>query len=122
MAKKDSFFVNRIKSVGYALKGAILLLKTESSIKIQFFIGLLTTAAGFYYHISSTEWMVQILAIGIVMGTEGLNTAIEAMADFIHPDFNSKIGFIKDISAGAVFIAATAAVLVGLIIYMPKVF
>ncbi|WP_435138302.1 diacylglycerol kinase [Formosa sp. A9] len=122
MAKKESFLVNRIKSVGYAFKGAVLLLKTESSIKIQFVIGLLVTAAGFYYQISPTEWMLQMLAIGLVMGAEGLNTAIEAIADFIHPDFHSKIGHIKDISAGAVFIAAIAASVVGCIIYFPKVF
>lgn len=122
MTKKESFLVNRIKSVGYAFKGAVLLLKTESSIKIQFVIGLLVTAAGFYYQISPTEWMLQMLAIGLVMGVEGLNTAIEAIADFIHPDFHSKIGHIKDISAGAVFIAAIAASVVGCIIYFPKVF
>lgn len=122
MTKKESFLVNRIKSVGYAFKGAVLLLKTESSIKIQFVIGLLVTAAGFYYQISPTEWMLQMLAIGLVMGAEGLNTAIEAIADFIHPDFHSKIGHIKDISAGAVFIAAIAASVVGCIIYFPKVF
>ncbi|CDF80155.1 diacylglycerol kinase [Formosa agariphila KMM 3901] len=122
MAKKESFLVNRIKSVGYAYKGAILLLKTESSIKIQFAIAICVTIAGFYYNISATEWMVQVLAIGIIMTAEGLNTAVEAIADFIHPEFHNKIGFLKDISAGAVFIAAIAATIVGFIIYLPKVF
>ncbi|MHA7941513.1 diacylglycerol kinase [Formosa sp. 3Alg 14/1] len=122
MPKKESFLENRIKSVGFAFKGAILLLKTESSIKIQFAIALCVTVAGFYYEISPTEWMVQVLAIGIIMTAEGLNTAVEAIADFIHPEYHSKIGFIKDISAGAVFIAAIAATIVGFIIYFPKVF
>ncbi|MFB9054751.1 diacylglycerol kinase [Formosa undariae] len=122
MPKKESFLVNRIKSVGYAFKGAILLLKTESSIKIQFAIALCVTVTGFYYEISATEWMAQILAIGIIMTAEGLNTAVEAIADFIHPEHHPKIGFIKDISAGAVFIAAIAATIVGFIIYFPKVF
>ncbi|MDW5289893.1 diacylglycerol kinase family protein [Formosa sp. PL04] len=122
MPKKESFLVNRIKSVGYAFKGAILLLKTESSIKIQFVIALCMTFAGFYYTISATEWMFQILAIGIIMTAEGLNTAVEAIADFIHPEHHTKIGFIKDISAGAVFIAAIAAIIIGFIIYLPKLF
>ena len=54
------------------------------------------------------------------MSIEGINTAIEAIADFIHPEKHEKIGFIKDIAAGAVFIASIAAVIAGLIIYLPK--
>ena len=82
----------------------------------------LLTIAGFYFNISKTEWLVQILAIGLVISIEGVNTAIEEVANFIHPEFHSKIGFIKDIAAGAVFIAAFFASIVGLIIYLPKVF
>lgn len=122
MSKKESFLVNRIKSVGFAFKGAFLLLKTEASIKIQFVIAIVVTAAGFYYNISSQEWIVQILAIGLVMSIEGMNTAIEEIANFIHPERHNKIGLIKDIAAGAVFIASIFAVIIGFIIYIPKVF
>ena len=100
----------------------MLLLKTEASIQIQFVIALLVTLAGFYFNISKTEWILQCFAIGMVMSIEGVNTAIESLADFIHPEYHNKIGFIKDISAGAVFIAATVAIVTGIIIYFPKVF
>jgi len=120
--KKESFLVNRLKSVGFAFKGAILLLKTEASIKIQFTLGIIVTIAGFYYNISTTEWLIQLLAIGLVMCAEGVNTAIEAIADFIHPEHHKKIGLIKDIAAGAVFIAAIFTSIIGLIIYIPKIF
>ncbi len=120
MAKKDNFLINRLKSITYAFKGAILLLKTEASIQIQFVIAILITIAGFYFDISTTEWILQTFAIGLVMSIEGLNTALEAMSDFIHPERHKKIGFIKDIAAGAVFIASVAAVIVGCIIYFPK--
>ncbi len=116
------FINNRIKSIGYAYKGAVLLITTEASIKVQLFIGILTTIAGFYFNISLTEWMIQIVTIGLVMSVEGINTAIEKIADFIHPDFNDKIGFIKDIAAGAVFISAVVGVIIGLLIYLPKIF
>lgn len=122
MAKKESFLVNRIKSVGYAFKGALYLIKTEASIKIQFAIAILLTIAGFYFEISKTEWLFQIAFIGLVMSLEGVNTAIEYIADFIHPDLHASIGRIKDIAAGAVFIAATASVIAGLVIYLPKLF
>lgn len=116
------FIVTRIKSVGYAFKGAYLLIATEASIKVQFFIGVLVTIAGFYYNISSTEWMLQILTIASILSLEGLNTAIEEIADFVHPDHHKKIGLIKDLAAGAVFITAIAAVVIGSIIYIPKIF
>ena len=109
-----------MRSVGYALRGLLLLLRTEASIKVQFFIALLATAAGFYLEISATEWMVQLLAIGLVLGIEGLNTAIEKLADFVHPDHHTKIGFIKDVSAGAVMFVSLMAFIVGLLIYLPK--
>ncbi|KAA5823804.1 diacylglycerol kinase family protein [Algibacter amylolyticus] len=122
MPKKESFLINRLKSVGYAFKGAVLLLKTEASIKIQFVIAIIVTVLGFYYNISSTEWIVQILAIGLVMSVEGVNTAIEEIANFIHPERHDKIGLIKDIAAGAVFIASVFSSIIGLIIYVPKIF
>ena len=80
------------------------------------------TAAGFYFEISNTEWILQILAIGLVLGIEGLNTAVEKIADFVQPEFDEKIGFIKDISAGAVMLVSIAASIIGLIIYIPKLF
>lgn len=117
-----SFLYKRIKAVGYALKGAVILLRTEPSIQVQAFIATCLTITGFIFNISSTEWILQTLAIALVMGLEGLNTAIEAIADFIHPEFHKKIGHIKDIAAGSVFIAAVLAGIVGLIIYIPKIF
>lgn len=122
MTKKDSFLVNRIKSVGYAFKGAVFLLRTEPSIKVQFGLGVLLTFTGFYYQISTTEWLIQFLAIGLVVSIEGINTAIEELANFIHPEHHKKIGIIKDIAAGAVFMASIFAIVAGLIIYLPKIF
>ena len=120
--KESSFVVNRIRSIGYAFKGAIMLLRTEASVKVQFTIALLVTAAGFFFDISSNEWTTQLLAIGLVMSMEGINTAIEEMANFIHPEHHNKIGLIKDIAAGAVFFSSIFAIIIGLIIYLPKIF
>lgn len=116
-----TFIVKRIRGFGYAFKGAVILLKTEASIQVQFCIAILVTVAGFYFNISNTEWLVQLLAIGLVMSVEGLNTAVEDIADFIHPDYHNKIGRIKDVAAGAVFISAVIAVIIAGIIYIPKI-
>ncbi len=119
---KESFLVNRTKSVGYALKGAWLLIRTEPSIQIQAIVALLVTAAGFYFDISATEWMVQLLAITAIMAMEGINTAIEKLCDYVQPEHHPKIGFIKDVSAGAVMIVAILTSIIGAIIYGPKLF
>lgn len=77
------------------------------------------TIVGFYFEITRMEWIAQILSIGLVMSLEGMNTTVEAVADFIHPDYHKKIGHIKDIAAGSVVITAMAAIIVGLLIYVP---
>lgn len=119
---KESFIKNRLRSVVYAVRGAYLLVKTEASIQAQTSIAILTIIAGIFFNISATEWVFQTLAIGMVLGTEGINTAIEKLCDFIHPEHHQRIGFIKDIAAGAVFFVASTAIIIGLIIYLPKIF
>ncbi len=108
--------------MGFAFRGAILLIRTEASIKIQVFIAIVMTAVGFYFDLTATEWILQILAIALVLGIEGMNTAVEKIADFIQPEHDPKIGFIKDISAGAVMLVSIASAIIGLIIYLPKFF
>lgn len=120
--KDNSFFVGRFKSIGFAFKGCIKLISTEHSIMVQSFVGFVTICLGFYFEISKTEWMLQLLALGLVLSVESLNTAAEKIADFIHPEYHEKIGFIKDIAAGAVFFAAMAAIAIWSIIYLPRFF
>ena len=119
--RDTTFLTGRFKSIGFALKGAYKLITTEHSVMVQSSIGVLMILAGFYFNISHEEWLIQTLAIGLVLGIEGLNTAVEKIADFIHPEFHEKIGFIKDIAAGAVFFAAVTAISIGAIIYIPKI-
>ncbi len=122
MIQDKRFVSGRIKSIGFAVKGAYKLITTEHSVMVQFSLMILMIIAGFFFGISKEEWMLQILAFGLVLGIEGLNTAVEKIADFIHPEFHNKIGFIKDIAAGAVLFAAFSALTVGALIYVPKIF
>lgn len=118
--KDNTFFTGRLKSMGFALQGAIKLLTTEHSVMVQSSVGVLLIIAGVYFDITMTEWLCQTLVIGLVLSVEGLNTAVEKIADFIHPNYHEKIGFIKDIAAGAVFFAAMTAIAIVLLIYIPK--
>ena len=118
---KDNFIVERIRSIKFSLRGIWFLITTESRIKAQLFIILIISLAGFYFDISTIEWLIQTLAIGLVLVAESLNTGIEKLADFIHPDYHKKIGFIKDVSAGSSGIAAIISLIIAGIIYIPKI-
>lgn len=118
--KDNSFITGRFKSVGFAVKGAYKLITTEHSVMVQFSLAIIMIIAGFYFDIDRYEWMMQILAFGLVLGIESMNTGIEKIADFVHPEFHDRIGFIKDIAAGGVLFAALAAIAIGLLIYVPK--
>jgi|SRR5690554_730125 len=120
--EKTSFLIGRIRSVRYAFRGLWLLATTEHSIISQLIISGVMCVLGFYFKLNSIEWMFQILAIGLVLTAESLNTAVEKLCDYLQPNFDKKIGFIKDLSAGAVTFAVIAAIIVGGIIYLPKLF
>ncbi|WP_298777911.1 diacylglycerol kinase family protein [uncultured Polaribacter sp.] len=117
----DGYLRGRFKSIKFALKGMWILMTTEDSIKAQMFFGLIATILGFYFNISNSEWALQTLVIGLVLVAEAANTAIEEIADFIHPDYHEKIGLIKDIAAGIPSFAAFTSLIIASIIYVPKI-
>ncbi|MGY0408694.1 MAG: diacylglycerol kinase family protein [Polaribacter sp.] len=117
----DSFIRGRIRSMKFAMRGVWFLLTTEDSIKAQTFLAILAIIMGFFFDISNIEWMLQFLAIGLVLVAEALNTAVEKIADFVHSDYHEKIGFIKDIAAGAPSFAAIIALIIVCFIYIPRI-
>ena len=115
------FIKGRTKAIFYSLKGAFYLIKTEHSIQAQLFFSVCFIIAGFYFNISNIEWMFQFFSIGLVLVAEALNTAVEKIADFVHPDYHKKIGFIKDIAAGASSFAAFTSLIIAGFIYISKI-
>jgi len=109
-----------IKSFSNAARGIAILFKSQLNAKIEFSIAVFVVLAGFYFSISSTEWMAILLCIALVLGLEGINTAIELLADKLHPGFDINIGKCKDVAAGAVLIASIVAAIIGFIIFAPK--
>jgi diacylglycerol kinase (ATP) len=118
---KDNFIVGRMRSIKFSFRGIWFLITTESSVKVQVFISFIVIFFGFYFQISATEWLIQTLIIGLVLVAESLNTGIEKLADFVHPEYHKKIGFIKDVSAGASGLAAIISLIIAGIIYIPKI-
>ncbi|NBT87039.1 MAG: diacylglycerol kinase family protein [Flavobacteriaceae bacterium] len=108
-----------VQAIKVALRGMTILL-TERAFRIQLAVGLGVTVMGLYFEIEPWAWAAQTLAIGLVLMAEGINTALERISDFIQPDFDPKIGRIKDMAAGFVSIAAIISLIIAVIIYSEK--
>lgn len=109
-------------SFRYALIGWQTFWKCELNARVHVVIAVLVTIAGIIFQISTTEWILQILCIGLVIGSEMFNTAIELMVDKWSPQFDDIAAKVKDIAAGAVLISSLTAATIGCIIYLPKVY
>lgn len=105
------------KSFDYAFKGILAGLYSERNLKVLFLIGILVLGAGFYFHISSTDWCIVIMCIGLVLGFELMNTAIEKLVDLVTHEWVPLAGKIKDVAAGAVLIVSFTAFVIGIIIF-----
>jgi len=94
--------------------------KTQLNFKIHLTAIIAVLFTGWYFELNSSEWLWIILAIGLVLVSELLNTAIELLVDLVSPGFNAQAGKVKDIAAGAVLVAAVIAVCIGAVIFIPK--
>lgn len=111
-----------INSFKYAICGIGTAMKRERNLKIHIIIMLLVITAGFVFNISIIEWIICIILFGLVISAEMFNTAIEITVDIAMPEKNEKAKKAKDISAGAVLITAIVSAIIGLIIFVPKIF
>ena len=105
-----------------AFRGMYVVLKTTRHIYIHILAAILTIIVGFYFHISSAEWIALVFAIGFVFVSEALNTAIEIDIDLTSPEYHPYARDTKDVAAAAVLLATFVAVIVGFIIFLPKIF
>lgn len=122
MKRSGIFSLRRlILSFRWAGKGILHAFKTQLNVWIHFAAMVIVIAAGFYFEISLMEWGLITFAVGIVLVSELMNTAVEYLVDLIEPEINEKAGLIKDIAAGAVLLAAGTALVIGLIVFIPKI-
>lgn len=110
-----------MKSFYYAFQGIKVNILTERNLAIHFLVMLLVIVCGFVFKISVTEWLICILLFGFVITLELMNTAIETAIDICMPEINPKAKLAKDTSAGAVLVVAIVAVVIGIIIFGPKI-
>lgn len=111
-----------LRCFAYALKGISVLISKQVNFRIHLFAVIAVILGGIILDVSLMEWIILILCMGLVLMLEALNTAIEYTIDLVSPGYHELAGKIKDISAAAVLIAALTSTLIGLIIFIPKIF
>ena len=118
MISKTKKLINSFK---YAFSGIASSFKTERNMKIHVLIMILVIIAGIVFKISALDWIILTIMIALVISAELFNTTVETVVDMITKERNEKAKLAKDIAAGAVLVLAIGSVIIGLIIFIPKI-
>ena len=119
---KRKFSIKRVdKSFKYAFAGYVNAYNSEPNMKFHTIIGILVLIGGFILKISPIEWIFLVFTIGLVIGAELLNTAIEHLVDLATQEYKRKAMLAKDTAAAYVMILSLTAVVIGSIIFIPKI-
>lgn len=121
MAKSNFSWKDRIRSFNYAFNGLKIIWQEEHNFRVHLVAAILAMMLSYLLRISHYEWLAVIFAIGFVLVCELLNTAVEHLADFVCQEKNPDIKRIKDIAAAAVVLSSLTALLIGLIIFIPRI-
>ncbi len=105
-----------------AFRGMYVIYKTTRHLFIHIISAILVVFFGFYFEVSGLEWIALIFAIGFVLVSEAFNTAIEIDIDLTSPEYHPFARDTKDVAAAAVLLSVLVAILVGLVIFLPKIF
>lgn len=110
-----------LKSFSHAFHGLKVSLKEEQNLRLEFLAALIAVSLAVYLKISNIEWIVLLLTIGLVIGSELLNTALEKVVDLASPEIHPLAKKAKDAAAASVLIFAVMALLVGLCLFLPRI-
>lgn len=116
--KKNSNFID---SFFCALKGILYVLKNERNFKFHIVSSIMILLLSMFFRLNSVEFSIILIMICIVLSLEIINTIIENIMDFLGKEYNENIKNIKDMSAGVVLLSAFIALIVGLVIFIPKI-
>ncbi len=126
LGRKNKFLKTQGKSsfkssFNHAMDGIEFAIDHERNIKIEIFMGICASILGFILNISSIEWAIIVLVIAMVLSLELINTAIERAVDLTTKEYQELAKAAKDVSAGAVLIMSMFSVIIGILIFLPKI-
>ena len=110
----------RAQSFADAGRGVALLIARQPNARIHALATAAAIALGVWLDLDPGEWCWIALAIAIVWVAEGLNSALETLADVVHPARDARVGSAKDLAAGAVLVAAIASAVIGALVFGPR--
>ncbi|UOR04897.1 diacylglycerol kinase family protein [Hymenobacter aerilatus] len=119
-AQRQSMLRKRIASFGHAFRGVGAALRSEVHLRFHALATVVVIGLGLYFDITRIEWALVAAAVGTVWSAELVNTAVEAVVDLVSPDYHPLAGKAKDVAAAAVLLAALGALVVGLLIFVPR--
>ncbi len=109
-----------IMAFRFAFAGIGHLLRTQRNFQIHLLIGAIAIALGAVFRIDRWEWIALSITITLVLVAEGVNTAVEAVVDLVTREHQPLARTAKDVAAGAVLICALGAIVVGVLIFGPR--
>ena len=112
---------NILDSLKGALRGLYVTFKTERNAKLMLVAGILAIIASIAFNVSFIEFITIIIVITIVFACETVNTVVEIMLDLLIPQHDPHVKIIKDIASGVVFVACINAIVIGTLIFLPKI-
>lgn len=119
--KRDKDLYTFKSALSNAYQGVWDTISGERNLKIDLVVAVCVVLLGFLFRLPSDCWLAIVLCIGLVVSLETANTSIEAVVDMVSPEYHLLAKKAKDCAAGAVLIAAITSVVVGLIIFVPRI-
>jgi diacylglycerol kinase len=109
-----------LRSFGYAFEGVAYILRTQRNARIELVVGIAAVLLAAWLGLSAVEWAVLVLTIVIVIALEWMNTALELVVSLASPEAHPSAKAAKDVAAACVLLGAVVSVLIGLLLFMPR--
>jgi diacylglycerol kinase len=122
MEERDSFTVHQVKSFYHGFIGIYYNIKTQVHFRFHLIAAIVVIIMGILYKITFYEWLIVTLLITAIMAAEAMNTAIEETCNLLHPDIHPHARMAKHSAAASVLILSIGALIIGAIIFTPKIF
>ncbi|MCD8825965.1 diacylglycerol kinase family protein [Staphylococcus gallinarum] len=111
-----------MKRFKYAFQGMMILFKKDSKFFMHVLVGIVTIICGWFFQISTLDWLMIVIAIGLVLAFEAINTAVEYVVDLVTTEYDPLAKHAKDVAAFSVMLASIVALVIGLVVFLPYLF
>lgn len=108
--------------ISFAWNGIVQVMKREKNMRIHCVMALFAVFVGLIFQISRLEWITITIVIVLVFALEMMNSVCEQIIDYVRPEISMEAKIIKDMAAGAVLVAAIGSIIIGSLIFIPKIF